>query len=96
MSHCLIEAITLCNLVDPFIITYLPIKVARGFLLYFMFPIVSCIGRMFAAFGALQSVSSMVGSLVYNSIYPQTLSWWPGFCFDFAAVLLLIPILLTV
>lgn len=52
-------------------------------------------GAMYAALGALQSISGMTGAAIYNTIYPHTLSWWPGFCFTLGTFISVIPLGLT-
>ena len=53
------------------------------------------LGRMFAAVGFLQSISGIVGTLLYNNLYPLTLDVWPGLCFLLGAVITIIPIGMT-
>ena len=48
-------------------------------------------GRMFATFGALQSLSTLIGNVIYNNIYPLTLSFWPGFSFMLGGLLGIVP-----
>ena len=43
-------------------------------------------GRGLAVVGLVQTVSELVASSVYNSIYPLTLKFWPGFCWFLGAI----------
>ena len=47
---------------------------------------------MFAAVGSIQSMAGIIGTVVYNSLYPVTLSFWPGFCFATGFFLSFIPL----
>ena len=47
---------------------------------------------MFAAVGALQSISGILGTTTYNTIYPLTLQVWAGLCFIIGAVITAAPI----
>ena len=49
-------------------------------------------GKMFAAVGSVQSMAGIIGTVVYNSIYPLTLSFWPGFCFATGFFLSIFPL----
>ena len=37
-------------------------------------------------------MAGIIGTLVYNTIYPLTLSFWPGFCFATGFFLSFIPL----
>ncbi|KAF7656639.1 hypothetical protein LDENG_00038210 [Lucifuga dentata] len=48
-------------------------------------------GTLFASVACVESLCFLVGSSVFNSLYPATLHFLKGFPFLFAAILLLIP-----
>ncbi|KAM4627189.1 proton-coupled folate transporter [Polymixia lowei] len=48
-------------------------------------------GALFASVACVEGLCSLVGSSVFNSLYPATLHFMKGFPFLFAALLLLIP-----
>lgn len=39
----------------------------------------------FGYFATIQTLTAIFASVIFNAIYPQTLSYWPGFCFALAA-----------
>ncbi|XP_031554603.1 solute carrier family 46 member 3-like [Actinia tenebrosa] len=49
-------------------------------------------GTMFAAVASLEVLSTLLASLIFNSIYSKTVSWLPGFTFFLLSGILLIPI----
>lgn len=49
------------------------------------------IGALFAAVACVESLCFLVGSVLFNSLYPATLHFMKGFPFLFAALLQLIP-----
>ncbi|XP_029372809.1 proton-coupled folate transporter [Echeneis naucrates] len=48
-------------------------------------------GALFASVACVESLCFLVGSGVFNSLYPATLHFMKGFTFLFAAIILLIP-----
>ncbi|XP_030008061.1 proton-coupled folate transporter [Sphaeramia orbicularis] len=48
-------------------------------------------GALFASVACVESLCFLVGSSVFNSLYPATLHFMKGFPFLFAAIILLIP-----
>ena len=52
------------------------------------------VGKMFATVGALQSLSGMVGTAIFNTVYPHTFNFWPGFCFTLGTIIGVIPLAL--
>ncbi|KAF3692828.1 Proton-coupled folate transporter Heme carrier protein 1 [Channa argus] len=48
-------------------------------------------GALFASVACVESLCYLVGSGVFNSLYPATLHFMKGFSFLFAAIILLIP-----
>lgn len=48
-------------------------------------------GKAFALFGCIQNICSLLGSLVFNSLYPHTRNFFHGFVFLYAAATMLIP-----
>ena len=52
-------------------------------------------GAIYAFLGSLGSLSGLTGSVLYNTIYPLTLAYWPGFCFILGVIISIIPITLT-
>merc|ERR1712038_210242 len=54
------------------------------------------LGQLFAAVGSIQSLSGMIGSLIFNTIYPHTLSFWPGFCFSLGVMISIIPLCIVI
>ncbi|XP_078001050.1 proton-coupled folate transporter-like [Glandiceps talaboti] len=52
------------------------------------------LGAMFAFTVALEPLFAMLGSLLFNNLYPKTLSFNPGFSFVVMSVIIFIPVLL--
>lgn len=48
-------------------------------------------GALFACVACVESLCFLVGSSVFNSLYPATLHFMKGFPFLFAAIILFIP-----
>ncbi|CAH1792649.1 unnamed protein product [Owenia fusiformis] len=53
-------------------------------------------GKMFAIVGIGESLCTLLGSTIFNNLYPATLKFYPGFSFFAAAGMMLIPIILIV
>lgn len=49
-------------------------------------------GALFASVACVESLCYLVGSGVFNSLYPATLHFMKGFPFLFGAIILFIPI----
>ncbi|KAK7471504.1 hypothetical protein BaRGS_00035843 [Batillaria attramentaria] len=44
-------------------------------------------GRLFSILAVSESVVAMIAALMFNTIYPHTLHFFPGFCFIMAAII---------
>lgn len=58
---------------------------------FFFFSHVIPIGALFAAVACVESLCFLVGTSLYNALYPATLHFMKGFPFLFGALLQLIP-----
>ena len=54
-----------------------------------------CAGRLFGLVAASESVVTFLTTLLFNGLYPLTLSFYDGFCFQLAAVLVLVCLLVA-
>ncbi|XP_065577143.1 proton-coupled folate transporter-like isoform X3 [Artemia franciscana] len=52
-------------------------------------------GKLFAFVASLENLCTLFGTLMFNSLYPATLSFFSGFVFEFGAGLLAIPLILV-
>lgn len=50
------------------------------------------LGSLFAVVASLEVVETLLGSLIFNSIYSATVSQQPGFCYFLISGMLLLPI----
>ena len=48
-------------------------------------------GMIFALVGSIQAISDFAATATYNTIYPATLNFWPGFSFVLGAVIQIVP-----
>ncbi|XP_046571893.1 proton-coupled folate transporter-like [Haliotis rubra] len=51
-------------------------------------------GRLFGLVAAVESIASLLASLLFNQLYPLSLGFFPGFCFLLAAGLFVIAVAL--
>lgn len=54
------------------------------------------LGQMFAAVGSIQSLSMILGTVIFNTLYPATLTFWPGFSFLVGVIFSIIPLSLMI
>lgn len=57
---------------------------------YFLF----LIGKLFAFVASIENICTLLGSIVFNILYPLTRSIFRGFTFELAAILLIIPLII--
>ncbi|XP_074651711.1 lysosomal proton-coupled steroid conjugate and bile acid symporter SLC46A3-like isoform X2 [Tubulanus polymorphus] len=51
-------------------------------------------GKMFAFVASGESLITLLASVIFNNLYPATISFYPGFCFILAAAMMIIPIII--
>ena len=49
-------------------------------------------GSLFSLIYFARLLAILVGSVLFNQLYAATIAWYRGFCFTFAAGLLVIPV----
>ena len=54
-----------------------------------------CAGRLFGLVAASESVVTFLTTLLFNGLYPLTLPFYDGFCFQLAAGLVLVCLLVA-
>jgi len=52
------------------------------------------LGVLFSGISIVEATCTLLGSLIYNALYPATIRIHPGMCFFVMAVALLIPFIL--
>ncbi len=70
-------------------------KILKVVELFFFFSF-AFLGKTFAAVGSMESVNGIIVHLMYNSLYPFTLSIWPGLLLALGAAFHSIPMGLIV
>ena len=73
-----------------------PSKFSIFSVLYASVHVIHCSGKIFGAIATLETLSTSVGSAVFNfGIYPATVDFYPGLSILIAAQLLFIPLVLV-
>ncbi|XP_055957275.1 proton-coupled folate transporter [Patella vulgata] len=52
-------------------------------------------GRLFGLIASVESIAAIIATLIFNYVYPASLSFYPGFCFMLLVVICVLGLLIT-